>query len=78
MNLTDEIIKRLYEFGFTENGIRIVLNDYDIRKKETRLTEMSSDKRRKAVQMFLVTKKVEGCTESTIRFYSGTLRKFFN
>lgn len=78
MNLINEIIQRFSTYGFTEDGIRIVLNDYDIRKKETGLTEASGDRRQKAIQMFLVTKKVEGCTESTIRYYMGTLRKFFN
>lgn len=38
----------------------------------------NSDKRQKAIQMFIVTKKVEGCTENTIHYYLGTLRRFFN
>ncbi len=79
MNCVDEIVKRLsvYE-NFTENNIRIVLNDYDISPKCTEIVLANDDKRQKAIQMFIVTKKVEGCTDSTIRYYMGTLKRFFN
>lgn len=79
MNYVDEIVKRLsvYE-NFSENNIRIVLNDYNISPKCAEIVLANDDKRQKAIQMFIVTKKVEGCTENTIRYYMGTLRRFFN
>lgn len=79
MNYVDEIIKRLsIRKNFSESYARIVLNDYDISAKCTEIVLTNDDKRQKAIQMFIVTKKVEGCTENTIRYYMGTLRRFFN
>ncbi|MCM1026510.1 MAG: tyrosine-type recombinase/integrase [Roseburia sp.] len=79
MGCVDEIIKRLAIGGeWDETRLRIVLNDYDITKRTTELVIAGSSEWQKAVQMFLVTKKVEGCTEKTIRYYKGTLRKFFH
>lgn len=79
MNAVDEIINRIALRGnFTEENIRIVLHDYDIAKKTTDLAVSSLDCKQKAFQMFIVTKKVEGCTERTIQYYIGTLRRFFN
>lgn len=78
MNCVDEIVKRLsMRNDFSENAIRIVLNDYDISQKSTEITLANNDKRQKAIQMFIVTKRVEGCTEGTIRYYMGTLKRFF-
>lgn len=79
MNYVDEIVKRLSVRGkFSETYTRIVLNDYDISAKSTEITLVNNDKRQKAIQMFIVTKKVEGCTENTIHYYMGVLRRFFN
>ena len=79
MNCVDEIISRLaLRGGITEDNLRIVLHDYDISKRSTSLTVSSADNRQKAIQMFVVAKKVEGCTERTIQYYIGTLRRFFN
>lgn len=79
MNCVEEIINRLSAFGDVEDDrIRIILNDYDISRKCTGLALADSDKRQKAIQMFIVTKKVEGCTDNTIHYYMGVLRRFFN
>lgn len=79
MNCADEIIKRIFLYDdISENSIRIILNDYDISKKSTEITIANDDKRQKAIQMFIVTKKVEGCTDRTIQYYIGVLRRFFN
>lgn len=79
MNCIEEIINKISINGdFSEDRLRIVLNDYDIAKKSTELTVADDDRRAKAIQMFIVTKKVEGCTERTIQYYIGTLRRFFN
>ncbi len=79
MNCTDEIITRIAATGsFTEESVRIVLHDYDITRKTTDVAVPCTDSRQKAVQMFIVTKKVEGCTDRTIKYYMGVLRRFFN
>lgn len=79
MNYVDEIISRIALRGsFTEENIRIVLHDYDIAKKVTDMVVSYSDSRQKAIQMFIVTKKVEGCTDRTIGYYMCVLRHFFN
>lgn len=79
MNCIEEIVNRISVLGdIPENRIRIILNDYAISPKCTEIILASDDKRQKAVQMFIVTKKVEGCTENTIHYYAGTLRRFFN
>ncbi|MCM1039832.1 MAG: tyrosine-type recombinase/integrase [Ruminococcus sp.] len=78
MNCVDEIVRKIANYGnFSENAIRIILNDYDISPKSTELV-LNDNKRQKVIQMFIVTKKVEGCTENTINYYVGTLRRFFN
>lgn len=79
MNCVEEIVARILLAGdIPENSVRIILNDYDISPKCTEIVLANDDKRQKAIQMFIVTKKVEGCTENTIHYYMGTLRRFFN
>lgn len=79
MNCKEEIVNRISSLGdISNNALRIILNDYDISPKCTDIVPVNDDKRQKAVQMFIVTKKVEGCTENTIHYYMGTLRRFFN
>lgn len=79
MNCAEEIVNRISVLGnIPDNRIRIILNDYNISPKCTEIVLANDDKRQKAIQMFIVTKKVEGCTENTIHYYMGTLRRFFN
>lgn len=78
MNCVQEIVNRISLLGnISEDRVRIILNDYDISPKCTEIVIANDDKRQKAIQMFIVTKKVEGCTENTIHYYMGTLRRFF-
>lgn len=78
MNCVEEIVSRISVLeDISDNGLRIILNDYDITPKCTEIILANDDKRQKAIQMFIVTKKVEGCTENTIHYYIGTLRRFF-
>lgn len=79
MNCIEEIVNRISVLGDIEKDrVRIILNDYDISPKCTEIILANDDKKQKAIQMFIVTKKVEGCTENTIHYYMGTLRRFFN
>ena len=78
MNCVQEIVNRISLLGnISEDRVRIILNDYDISPKCTEIVIANDNKRQKAIQMFIVTKKVEGCTENTIHYYMGTLRRFF-
>lgn len=79
MNCIEEIVNRIFMCGDVQKDrVRVILNDYDISPKCTGVILAGEDKRQKAIQMFFVTKKVEGCTERTIHYYMGTLRRFFN
>ncbi len=79
MSCIEEIVNKISILGnISKDRVRIVLNDYNISPKCTDIVLANDDKRQKAIQMFIVTKKVEGCTENTIHYYMGTLRRFFN
>lgn len=79
MNYVDEIIKRcVMAGGFTEENIRIILNDYSILPRESSVIPYQEDKRNKAVQMFFVTKKIEGCTDRTMKYYSIVIKRFLS
>lgn len=79
MNCIEEIVDRISVLrDNSKDRIRIILNDYDISPKCTEIVSANDGKRQKAIQMFLVTKKVEGCTENTIHYYRGVLTRFFN
>lgn len=56
----------------------IVLADYQIEKKTTELLISDNNNRAKAFQMFLISKKIEGCTDGTIRYYQGVLKCFYS
>lgn len=77
MTCIDEIINRLTMSGdISASSLRVVLNDYNIERKSTELAVVSENKE-KAVKMFFVTKRVEGCSDKTIQYYIGVLRRFF-
>lgn len=60
-----------------KQALYIVLNDYSFGRKATDLAPIHSDIKTKAVQMFFVSKKVEGCTDRTLTYYRGVLSRFF-
>lgn len=60
-----------------KQALYIVLNDYSFGRKATDLAPIHSDIKTKAVQMFFVSKKVEGCTDRTLTYYHGVLTRFF-
>lgn len=79
MDCTEEIVNRISVIkNISNDEIRIILNDYNISPKCTEIVQTNNTKKAKAIQMFIVTKKVEGCTEKSIRYYMGTLKRFFN
>lgn len=81
--LADRLAKRLLE-NFTSDQIRLVtdnlmilLENFDITEKTTAIVTQDSDIRTRALQMFFVSKKMEGCTDNTIQYYGLILRQFF-
>lgn len=78
MTCIEEILNKIsMSKDFSLDNLRIILNDYDIERKSTELVVVSEN-RTKALQMFFVTKKVEGCSDKTIHYYSYVLRRFFS
>ncbi|QHI73792.1 tyrosine-type recombinase/integrase [Aminipila terrae] len=58
------------------NMLYLALDGYEICKKETSLIIPSIQENEKLIAMFLIAKKVEGCTVRTIGSYKGVLRFF--
>ena len=58
--------------------LTIVMNDYDFSEKQTALACTDSDIKTRALQMFFIAKKMEGCTDRTLQYYGVILRKFFS
>ncbi|MHC1723059.1 MAG: tyrosine-type recombinase/integrase [Aminipila sp.] len=58
------------------NLLYLALDGYEIIKKETSLIIPSDQENEKLITMFLISKKVEGCTLRTIGAYKGVLRFF--
>lgn len=54
------------------------LSKYDIRRKATEIVAVNDDTRSKCYRMFLVSKKIEGCTDKTILYYRGVLNRFYS
>lgn len=78
MTCVDEIINSIQmNGGMSFDNLRIVLNQYNIEKKSTELA-VAMDNREKSIKMFIVTKRVEGCSDKTIQYYIGVLRRFFS
>lgn len=81
----DDVIKEI-AFRFGESGfdvhkaqgiLYLVLNNYNITQNEKmEMVEYNQSDNDKAFKMFLVSKKVEGCTDKTIKYYKDTLDKY--
>ena len=54
-----------------------VVANYTISRKETSLAVVD-DETTKLVKIYLASKKLEGCSDNTIKFYAGRLKIFFN
>lgn len=60
-----------------KNALYIVLRNYEFNKKTQELSIASTDIKTKAIQMFFISKKVEGCTDKTLEYYKYVLTVFF-
>ena len=55
----------------------IVMNDYEITDRCTEIAVTSEDDTEKYIRLFLMNKRVAGCTDRTIGQYKDTLTRFF-
>lgn len=81
-NVVNQIITYLPDFNNNQidkikQAAYIVLNNYDVHLKKTDIAIREDDIKQKAISMFFISKKVEGCTPKTIGYYKGTLDRFF-
>lgn len=63
---------------YIRNVLDIVMNDYDIQAKKQEIVEWSNERNYELLKMFLVAKKVEGCTDRTIAFYKDVVTRFLD
>lgn len=66
------------DVDFLKNVLISVLNDYDVQPIKNEIIEYDAESNYKLLGMFLVAKKVEGCTDRTIGYYKITITAFLN
>ena len=85
-NVETEVINRIMQLlggvssesiDIIENALHVVLRDYDISEKSTALALVNQDTTTKSIQMFFISKKVEGLSDKSLTYYGYVLRKFF-
>lgn len=84
MNIKDELMDRvqmvLYKYPIDreeiKHQIQIILQDYRIERDEQGLVVYDTTSNEAMIQRFLVGKKLKGCSDRTIAYYNGELRKF--
>ena len=80
--LAERILHMLMAFGGIDlqkakANLTLVLNDYDIRRKERALAIVTEGKNERLIREFLLAKTIKGCTDRTIKFYADVLRRVF-
>lgn len=79
--LLQKIIIALQSEGIDTDRIKpkliIVMNDYEITDRCTEIAVASEDDTEKYIRLFLMNKRVAGCTDRTIGQYKDTLTRFF-
>ena len=61
----------------TRSILIMALSGYQMQKTGTELVVYQGDNNEKLLQTFLVTKKVNGCTHRTIKYYKLTIEQFY-
>lgn len=69
--LSGELVEKIRNLLFMHTA------DYEISRKETAIV-VANPQEQNCIKMFLVAKKVEGCSDKTIYYYSSEIRKFFD
>lgn len=75
MMLSDKLDNESIEIA--KDALRIFLSDYDISAKCTEIQLANENSKAKAIHMFFVAKKIEGCTNNTLRYYNIVIQRFF-
>ena len=66
------------ELDFLRNVLISVLNEYNVQPVKNEIIEYDNDFNYRLLNMFLVAKKVEGCTDRTIQYYKTTITAFLD
>ena len=78
MELIDEILQNISGYitdpMAVSNSLYITLQHYDIQRKRTEIVEYQPQDNEMLIRKFLIAKKVKGCTDRTIKFYSDSVR----
>ena len=81
MELVDEIMEHIGDYVTDQfavsNSIYIILDKYDVKKKSTEIVKYRADTNEMLIKKFLVSKKIKGCTDRTIKFYKEGLNSTF-
>lgn len=77
--LNEKIAFMLHNHGVLspsiQNELYIILNDYDVTRRETQIIVYDGDKNMQLIKRFLVAKTVQGRTKRTIEVYGKNLKK---
>ncbi len=81
--LMNQVIEKMQflndrDVDFLKNVLVSVLNDYDVQPVKNEIVVYDTESNYKLLGMFLVAKKVEGCTDRTIGYYKTTITAFLN
>ena len=81
MELVDEIMEHIGDYVTDQfavsNSIYIILDKYNVTKKSTEIVKYKADTNEMLIKKFLVSKKIKGCTDRTIKFYREGLNSTF-
>ena len=61
----------------TRSRLYLILDKYEISKRETAVALLKTDRNEYLLQSFIVAKTVKGCTKRTLTYYATTVRFVF-
>lgn len=81
--LIEQVVEKMQylkeqDLEYLKNVLVSVLNDYDVQQIKNEIVEYDTDSNYRLLGTFLVAKKVEGCTDRTIRYYKETITAFLD
>ena len=81
--LINQVIEKMQylnnrDVEFLRNVLVSVLNDYDVQPVKNKIVVYDTEGNYRLLGMFLVAKKVEGCTDRTIKYYKETITAFLD
>lgn len=82
----DDVIKKIVfrlgneiDTSVLQSVLYFELNNYDIvEQTKNEIVEYNQTRDQKAIHMFFVSKKVEGCSDKTIKHYQNTIKSFLS